>query len=175
MTSAGIYCEKCGKAEGSCSCNSPKMIQPRKPRGLANVSKERRIEIARMGGTASSQDKERMAEMGRRNGRIFAAIPGHMSKLGRLGGLAAAATPGHMSKIGRIGGKLTQKKMITTTGISKEFYSPFLSLFDHENMIIKECVEYYHGNKTHAAKALGISCNKVKYRMKKYNLWGQDA
>lgn len=51
--------------------------------GITVATKERRIEIAKMGGVAISRNKEHMANIGRSGGKVAAAKPGYMSELGR--------------------------------------------------------------------------------------------
>lgn len=69
--------------------------------GFAKLSKERRQEIAAMGGRAAVErgtihrftSKEAM-KAGSAGGKKTASLPGHMSEIGRLGGLAKAAKRG---------------------------------------------------------------------------------
>ncbi len=48
---------------------------------------------------------------------------------------------------------------------------PLSEMIDsYEEAVIKQSLELYNGNKTHTAKALGVSVRNLYYKLKKYNL-----
>jgi DNA-binding NtrC family response regulator len=48
-----------------------------------------------------------------------------------------------------------------------------LKLRDIERAVIEEALEANHGNRTHAARQLGISLRKLQYRLKEYGVPNQ--
>ena len=52
--------------------------------------------------------------------------------------------------------------------------SPTLKLRELERIAIQEALRVNQGNRTHAARQLGISLRKLQYRLKEYSLAGQD-
>ena len=57
--------------------------------GLAAMSPEKRKEIARLGGLATSRDRQQMSENGKKGGAAVSQNREHMSKIGRQGGNAS--------------------------------------------------------------------------------------
>lgn len=60
--------------------------KPKKLRGLATLTKEERVRIARLGGMVTGSKKD------------------HMSRIGRLGGIKTSSDRAHMARIGSNGG-----------------------------------------------------------------------
>jgi len=48
-----------------------------------------------------------------------------------------------------------------------------LKLRDIERAVIEEALQANHGNRTHAARQLGISLRKLQYRLKEYGVLNQ--
>ena len=48
-----------------------------------------------------------------------------------------------------------------------------LKLRDVERAVIEEALQANHGNRTHAARQLGISLRKLQYRLKEYGVPNQ--
>ena len=68
----------------------------------------------------------------------------------------------------RLNGRL-EGMPVLLTGPSGEQSQP-LSMREMERMAIEEALRANHGNRTHAARQLGISLRKLQYRLKEYGV-----
>lgn len=90
--------------------------KPKKPRGFACLTPERRREIARAGGRAAqasgrghryTADEARAA--GKRGGAVIGARTEHMKAIGKRGGLKSSQDREHMRAIARKGGQASRR------------------------------------------------------------------